>query len=95
MLQDKTHSHTHDHAAAPAGSTHGHVILKWLAEEPLSVDALRNRVAGELGSAPQFHTCDRQSLSLDGLLELLSERGKIVASAGGWSSDMSKVCADA
>ena len=97
MCQDKTHSHHHDHAhvEAPAGSVHGHVILKWLADAPLSPATLQTRVAAELGPAPQFHTCDKNGLSLDALLALLAERGKISQSAAGWRSDMSKVCADA
>lgn len=95
MCQDKTHSHDHPHVEAPAGSIHGHVILKWLADAPLSQDALKTRVAGELGSTPQFHTCDKSGLSLESLLALLAERGKISATGSGWQSDMSKVCADA
>ena len=97
MCQDKTHSHSHDHATieAPAGSIHGHVILKWLADAPLTRTALQTRVAGELGAAPQFHTCDTVGLSLDALLTLLAERGKISQTGDGWRSDMSKVCSDA
>lgn len=97
MCQDKTHSHAHDHAhnEAPAGSIHGHVILKWLADAPLGADALKARVTEELGSAPQFHTCDTNGLSLDGLLTLLSERGKISQTSNGWRSDISKMCSDA
>ena len=99
MCQDKTHSHdhAHDHAKieAPAGSIHGHVILKWLADAPLSSTALKTRVAGELGATPQFHTCDKSGLSLDTLLALLAERGKISQVGDGWRSDMSKVCNDA
>jgi probable metal-binding protein len=101
MCQNQTHAHhhTHDHASAhaeaPAGSIHGHVLLKWLADTPLSTDALRTRVAEQLGAEPRFHTCDKSGLSLDALLALLSERGKIALSGSGWSSDLSKMCSDA
>ena len=98
MYQEKTnsHSHAHDHARtpAPAGSIHGHVILQWLADTSLSSGALATRVANAFGSTPQFHTCDQTGLSLDSLLALLAERGKIRQSGEGWRSDMSKVCAD-
>ena len=97
MCQDKTTHHPHDHAhvEAPAGSTHGHVILKWLAAAPLSNAALKTRVAGELGGKVQFHTCDTSGLSLDALLALLAERGKIARVGDGWQSDLSRMCNDA
>jgi probable metal-binding protein len=77
-----------------AESNHGHVILRWLAGRPLSEQALRERVARELGEHACFHTCDMKGLSLDALIRLLAERGKIVREGDGWRSDLSKVCAD-
>ena len=79
----------------PDGSTHGHVVLRWLAERPSGVEALRERVNRELGAAACFHTCDTNGLTLDGLVELLAERGKIVREGDAWRSEMSKVCSDA
>lgn len=76
-------------------STHGHTVLHWLAAGPMSREALRRRVDDELGSAASFHTCDRAGLGLDDLLALLAERGKILPVGDKWTSDMSKVCADA
>lgn len=75
-------------------SIHGHLILRWLAEAPLDVAALHARVAREFGAAPRFHTCDTRDLTLDALIALLSERGKIVTTAEGWRGDAAKVCAD-
>ena len=80
---------------APNESIHGHVILKWLADAPLSSAALKARVAGELGEQAQFHTCDTSGLSLEALLALLAERGKITQVGDGWQSDLSRMCNDA
>jgi probable metal-binding protein len=82
-------------ADAPAGSTHGHVVLHWMAGAPLDETALRARVERELGPAARFHTCDTSGLTLDGLIALLAERGKIVRDGDGWRSEMAKVCSDA
>ena len=75
-------------------STHGHVILRWLAERAMDTETLHRRVAGEIGAEARFHTCDRTGLPLDALIDLLAERGKIVREGEGWRSEMSKVCAD-
>lgn len=73
-------------------STHGHTIMHWLAAEPMSIDALRDRVHREIGAAARFHTCDTKDLRLDGLLALLAERGKISEAQGLWTSDLAKSC---
>lgn len=78
--------------SSDAVSTHGHTILHWLAATPMSIDALRQRVASEIGAAARFHTCDRADLPLDGLLTLLAERGKIAEAQGLWTSDRAKIC---
>jgi probable metal-binding protein len=81
-------------AVSPEGSTHGHVVLHWLAATPLDEAALRERVGRELGTTARFHTCDTTGLTLDALIALLAERGKIVRDGAGWRSEMDKVCKD-
>lgn len=95
MCQKHEHAHHAEPAAAPAGSVHGHVILNWLADAPLTINEMQDRCTSEFGAAPQFHTCDTTGLSLTALLGLLAERGKIVKAGSGWRSDMTQVCADA
>jgi len=80
--------------ARPLKSTHGHVILRWLSEQPMDDSALRVRANEALGQSMRFHTCDTQDLTLDALIRLLAERGKIVRVGEAWRSDLSKVCAD-
>lgn len=79
---------------APAASTHGHTILRWLAAQPMSAESLRQKVNAELGDAVSFHTCDVGDLSLDALLALLAERGKLAFTGEVWTADLSKMCAD-
>jgi probable metal-binding protein len=80
-------------AETRVASTHGHTILRWLSETPMSAQALGARVDREIGSAARFHTCDSTELSLVALLSLLAERGKIAEVQGVWTSDLSKMCA--
>lgn len=80
--------------ARPA-SLHGHVILDWLAETPMNALELSVRLEHELPAAEermQFHTCDRRGLSLEELLVLLAERGKITDLAGRWMANPSSRC---
>lgn len=79
---------------SPATSAHGHTILRWLAAQPMSAESLRRKVSAELGDVVSFHTCDVSDLSLDALLALLAERGKLAYSGEVWTADLSKMCAD-
>lgn len=78
----------------PAASAHGHTILRWLAAQPMSAESLQQKVSAELGSNVSFHTCDMSDLSLDALLALLAERGKLAFIGEVWTADLSKMCAD-
>ena len=80
--------------AGATGSVHGHVILRWLAEQAMDLETLRARADAQLGQDVRFHTCDTGELGLDALIRLLAERGKIVREGDAWRSEMSKVCAD-
>lgn len=81
-------------AHADPASSHGHTILRWLAETPMSRQALHLRAARELGAGAFFHTCDTDGLTLDALIELLATRGKIFRDGELWRSDLSAMCAD-
>lgn len=79
---------------SPAASAHGHTILRWLAAQPMSAESLHQKVSAELGSNVSFHTCDTSDLSLDALLALLAERGKLAYTGEVWTADLSKMCGD-
>jgi probable metal-binding protein len=74
-------------------STHGHVVLRWLAAEPMTIGALKRRCAQALGDAAEFHTCDTTGLDLRRLLALLAERGKVRLEGDCWRADTAKICA--
>lgn len=78
----------------PAASAHGHTILRWLSAQPMSAESLRDKVSAELGDEVSFHTCDASGLSLDALLALLAQRGKLAFTGGVWTADLSKMCAE-
>lgn len=76
-------------------STHGHTVLGWLAEAPMTPAELAGRAARELGAAPHFHTCDCAGLSLDALLDLLARRGKIARDGDHWRTGPAPACTHA
>lgn len=75
-------------------SIHGHVILRQLAETPMTRMAIAARARHDFGAGARFHTCDTQGLSFDALFDLLAARGKIVADGELWATETAKVCAD-
>ena len=79
--------------SAPA-SHHGHVVLRWLAENPMTEEALRQRVNEQLGRQARFHTCDKSNLSFDDLLTLLISRQKISRNHEGFCTEPQRICAD-
>lgn len=75
-------------------SIHGHTVMRWLGVETLSGEALAARASREFGDDARFHTCDTQGLTLQGLLALLAERGKVCEVPAGWTADLSRMCGD-
>lgn len=73
-------------------TAHGHTVLRWLSDTPMSAQALSARVDQEIGAAARFHTCDTGNLSLDELLNLLISRKKLTEVNGVLFSDPSKMC---
>ena len=54
---------------------------------PLTRPALLTKVEAQYGMDTRFHTCSADSMTLDGLLSFLMERGKIQEDANGLSMD--------
>lgn len=79
--------------SAPA-SHHGHVVLRWLAEKPMTEEGLRQRVKDQLGRQARFHTCDKANLSFDDLLALLISRQKVSRTHEGLCTEPQRICAD-
>ena len=76
------------------GSIHGHDLINLIhhAEPAFTRVGLAAAVAERFGPQPRFHTCSAAGMTLDGLLEFLLVRGKIVERDGRFYTDMSKVC---
>jgi probable metal-binding protein len=75
-------------------SIHGHEVMRLIheAKPALSRFALKAAVERRFGRDATFHVCEGGGMTLDELLLLLKQRGKIVEAAGVLRVDMSQVC---
>lgn len=75
-------------------SIHGHEILKMLigAQDPYTRDRLGSEVKEKFGEQVRFHACQGSDMTLDGLMEYLSVRGKIQEKNGRIYSSVEHVC---
>lgn len=59
-------------------SIHGHALMEWLAEMgPMPRETLVASAGDAFGAQARFHTCSASDLSAEGLVDLLSSKGKI------------------
>ena len=75
-------------------SIHGHEIMHLIHDtKPRHTRAtLAAAVAERFGVDATFHTCSATSLTLDGLLSFLIERGKVVEQEGQLMMNIAKMC---
>ena len=68
-------------------NVHGHAIMHLLAasENPLPRKKIQSAVEAQVGQNVRFYTCSAEDLTLDGLLEFLLNRGKIIETAQGYA----------
>ena len=59
-------------------SIHGHEVMHWLGRRgPLARPALLAEASALFGAQARFHTCSRQDLTLEELLDFLLGKGKM------------------
>jgi len=75
-------------------SFHGHEVMRMIvsAPEPYSRKQLSDAVETQFGQNPRFHTCSAQSMTLDELLQFLSERGKLTEVNGILNVSREDIC---
>lgn len=75
---------------------HGHEVMNLIhqADPPLNRATLREAVLQRWGDAVRFRTCAAEGMNLDGLLQFLSERGKVVEADGVLRTDIGQMCED-
>jgi probable metal-binding protein len=75
-------------------SIHGHEILKLLidAKDPYTRERLNHEIKEKYGEQARFHACAGSDMTLDGLMEYLSVRGKIQEKNGRLYSSAEQMC---
>ncbi len=75
-------------------SIHGHEIMQLVheANPPLSVQALRDEAAKRWGEDATFHACAGGGMDLDGILQFLASRGKVLEVDGVLRTNIGQMC---
>ncbi len=75
-------------------SVHGHEVMRMIAAapEPYSRKQLSDAVETQFGQHARFHTCSAQGMTLDELLQFLSERAKLTEVNGLLNVPRESIC---
>lgn len=71
---------------------HGHEVLQMMQGNSYSEASLKQAIIDKFGADQLFYTCSADSLTVDGLIEFLKEKGKFMPMNDGFTVDTSKVC---
>ena len=71
---------------------HGHEVLEMMEGHSYSEASLRQAIIDRFGADQLFYTCSADSLTVDGLIAFLKERGKFMPMDEGFTVDVTKVC---
>jgi len=75
---------------------HGHEILMMVheADAALTREDLRRLAAERFGADARYRTCAGGGMTIDGLIEFLLARGKLIERKGRICADISQMCDD-
>jgi probable metal-binding protein len=71
-------------------SIHGHELLHLVLNAGTPVT--RSEMAEHFGEESLFHTCSARNMSLDQLIDFLTQRGKITRVDGGYLAHRESMC---
>ena len=75
-------------------SVHGHEVMRMMLErtEGFTRAELVQAIAERFGADARFHTCSAESLTAEGLVTFLQERGKFVERTGRMQVLPDRIC---
>ncbi|MBD1559360.1 YecH family protein [Vibrio sp. S9_S30] len=73
-------------------SVHAHQVLHLLAEQDLSLPHLLERIQQSFGENATFHTCSREGMKIEALLEFFVQRQKVFVEGEMISLNAARVC---
>lgn len=76
-------------------AVHGHKVLELIIQSPnhYTAESLVEKVINDFGEEVSFYTCSEESLSPEGLLDFLLQKGKFVINENKTlSTDPSAIC---
>ncbi|MCL1037741.1 YecH family protein [Shewanella submarina] len=75
-------------------SVHGHDVMALMQaqQKPVSAKELRALMIAEFGADTQYHTCSKEGMSADELIDFLRSKKKFLESESGWEVDARRIC---
>ncbi len=73
-------------------SIHAHQVLNLLVEQPLTIQALTQKIEAEFGADATFHTCSKEGMTIEALLEFFIQRQKVCVEGELISLNAARVC---
>lgn len=75
-------------------SIHGHDVMHMMLEsdQQFTTESLKSAIGERFGKQARFHTCSAQNLDAEQLIEFLTQKGKFVPTAEGFSTQPEKIC---
>lgn len=72
--------------------THGHDVLRMMSGNFYSMETLLESMGKAFGENELYCTCHASDMNAEALVKFLLERGKIIQTENGLTSDLAKMC---
>ncbi|MFM2483526.1 YecH family metal-binding protein [Celerinatantimonas yamalensis] len=75
-------------------SIHGHEVMKMMlsSDQSYSRESLCAAILAKYGQNTRFHTCSKENMRADELVDFLQSRGKFVTTQNGFTTLAEKIC---
>lgn len=74
-------------------SIHGHEVLNMMKNHHYDKESLLSAINEKFGEKAIFHTCSRQGMNAEELIDFLTHKGKFIASPSSeFTVDITKIC---
>lgn len=75
-------------------SIHGHEVLHMMldSDKNFSKESLEKAIHDKFGTESTFHTCSKDGMSANELIEFLEAKGKFVAKKEGFTTEEERIC---
>lgn len=75
-------------------SFHGHDVMHFMLQHGggFTRDSLKAAIIAHFGADARFHTCSKQGMDADAVIDFLAAKGKFVDTEAGFNTHPDKIC---